>query len=71
MKDKVHCVYKNCKMGCKNSKSHRAKYAYISQAWREKVSSLNKEIEEKRVEGKSPLINYDVLKKMGIFYHIN
>ena len=52
---KYKCIYKNCNLGCKNISHHNARYS--------KIKSQKEYISTKKIK-KSPLINYDVLKKL-------
>ena len=58
------CPYPGCKLRCPSESSHRAKYAYMSMKWRERVLELDQEVKKTR----SDRINYDVLKSLGILW---
>lgn len=60
------CPYEGCRLRCSSKQSHRARYAYISSQWKEKVLNLNEKMKEK----KSKKINYEVLKDIGILWPI-
>ena len=62
-----HCPYSNCKLGCTSKSCHRAKYAAITEKWKEKVFELNESIKS---EKKSNKLNYEALKVLGIFWPI-
>lgn len=57
------CPYKGCKLGCIDQAKHRSVYAYINKSWRKKVEKLDQEIKHK-----SPKVNWEILKDLGILY---
>ena len=38
------CIYTKCNLNCKNEYHHRAKYAYISRRWKNKIECDHKNI---------------------------
>jgi hypothetical protein len=57
------CPYKGCKLGCVDQSNHRSVYAHINKSWRKKVEKLDEEIKHK-----SPKVNWEILKDLGILY---
>ena len=55
----VNCPYGGCKLRCRSKHAHRAKYAYISAKWKEKVIQLHNDTNDNNNS-----INYEALKKL-------